>query len=132
MNNQSVTCGADYALILISAILEAQNEVNEEHKLHSSMLISLTKRIHDYANFAWKEYTEGTRESYLFFEDEMLAIYEKAAEDAVASLLEGLVEKEMVSIAGINENGEFLYSLTEKGKEVKSTIEMEASIKLKR
>lgn len=115
MNNRSITSGGDYALLLINTLLESQNEVGEEHKLDSAMLKNLFKRIHEYANFSWEEYIKGGRESYLFTEDEMEMIFDIAIRDTTDELIEGLVEKEMVSIAAVNENGELLYSLTEKG-----------------
>lgn len=117
MNNHNITSGGDYALLLINTLLESQNEVQDEHKLDSTMLKNLFKRIHEYANFSWEEYIKGGRESYLFAEDEMEMIFEIAIRDTTDELIEGLVEKDMVSIAAVNEEGELLYSLTEKGKE---------------
>lgn len=117
MNNQNITSGGDYALLLINTLLESQNEVNEEHKLDSSMLKNLSKRIHEYANFSWEEYIKGNRESYLFVEDEMEMIFDIAIRDTTDELLEGLIEKDMVAISAVNKNGELLYSLTEKGEE---------------
>jgi len=122
MDKSNITSGNDYAFLLISTLLESQNELGEEHKLDSNMLSNLFKRITEYANYTWEEYIKGNRETYLFGEDEMEEIYHKAIQDTTSELLEGLLEKEMVSIKGVNESGELLYGLTEKGEEFVENI----------
>jgi hypothetical protein len=121
MKDHNITSGSDYAILLITTLLESQYVVSEEYKLDSGVLKNLSKRIHEYANFTWEEYIKENRETYLFSEDEVEEIYHKAQEDTVSELIEGLIDKELVSIKGINENGEFLYGLTEKGEEVSGT-----------
>ena len=122
MNNHNITSGGDYALLLINTLLESQNEVDDRDKLDSNMLKNLSKRIHEHANVSWEEYIKGNRESYLFAEDEMEAIFEMAIQDTTSELIEGLIEKDMVAISAVNENGELLYSLTEKGEEYAQQI----------
>lgn len=117
MNNHNVTSGGDYALLLINTLLESQNEVDDRDKLDSNMLKNLFTRIHEHANASWEEYIKGNRETYLFADNEMEAIFEIAIQDTTADLLEGLIERDMVAISAVNENGELLYSLTEKGEE---------------
>ncbi len=122
MENHNITSGGDYALLLISTILESERDMSESERLDSDTFLHLTKRIKEYADITWQEYIKGNRETYLFDDVEMEMIFQKAIQDTVDNLLEGLIEKEMVSIAAVSEEGELLYSLTDEGKKYADSL----------
>jgi len=122
MENHNITSGGDYALLLISTILESERDMSESERLDSDTFLHLTKRIKEYADITWDDYTKGNRETYLFDDVEMEMIFQKAIQDTVDNLLEGLIEKEMVSIAAVSEEGELLYSLTDEGKKYADSL----------
>ena len=122
MENHNITSGGDYAFLLISTLLESEKNMSESERLDSDTFLHLTKRIKEYADITWGEYIKGNRETYLFDDVEMEMIFQKAIQDTVDTLLEGLVEKEMVSIAAVNEEGELLYSLTDEGKKYADSL----------
>ncbi len=122
MENHNITSGGDYALLLISTILESEKDMSESERLDSDTFLHLTKRIKEYADITWEEYIKGNRETYLFDDVEMEMIFQKAIQDTVDNLLEGLIEKEMVSIAAVSEEGELLYSLTDEGKKYADSL----------
>ena len=122
MNNHSITSGGDYAFLLISTLLESEKDMPEDQRLDSDTFLHLTKRIKEYADITWDHYIKGNRETYLFNDTEMEIIFQKAVQDTVDNLLEGLIEKEMVSIAAVNKEGELLYSLTDEGKKYAESL----------
>jgi hypothetical protein len=122
MENHNITSGGDYALLLISTILESERDMSESERLDSDTFLHLTKRIKEYADITWDDYIKGNRETYLFDDVEMEMIFQKAIQDTVDNLLEGLIEKEMVSIAAVSEEGELLYSLTDEGKKYADSL----------
>jgi hypothetical protein len=122
MENRNITSGGDYAFLLISTILESERDMSESERLDSDTFLHLTKRIKEYADITWDDYIKGNRETYLFDDVEMEMIFQKAIQDTVDNLLEGLIEKEMVSIAAVSEEGELLYSLTDEGKKYADSL----------
>jgi hypothetical protein len=122
MENHNITSGGDYAFLLISTLLESERDMSESERLDSDTFLHLTKRIKEYADITWDDYIKGNRETYLFDDVEMEMIFQKAIQDTVDNLLEGLIEKEMVSIAAVSEEGELLYSLTDEGKKYADSL----------
>jgi hypothetical protein len=115
MNKDNIQSGEDYAKVLIDIIVEGELDLSQEQRMDSKMLQYWTEEIDRYAKETWHKYIIGARESYLFDEDEMHKLYENAGLKYASDILNGLVDKEMIEV-GVKEDGELVYSLTEKGK----------------
>jgi hypothetical protein len=101
--------GDDYADILIS---------NMGLLMQEGMPIDLieywAKEVRIICNIKYLKYIEGDEESFILTDDEMMGAYNNATQKLIGDTLGELVEKEMVKMS-IGENGEVLYSATEKG-----------------
>ena len=107
----------EYIQDLINNILETEKTIPEDQQLPMNLLSYWVEGIKKPARKAWIENTMGNRESYLLTEEEMMTLYDKAGEQYVSELLDGMVDKDLLEVS-IDENGEFLYGLSEKGKAV--------------
>jgi hypothetical protein len=101
--------GDDYADILIS---------NMGLLMQEGMPIDLieywSREVRTLCNIKYLKYVEGEEESFILNDDEMIEAYNNATQKLIGDTLGELVEKEMVKMS-IGENGEVLYSATEKG-----------------
>ena len=107
--------GEEYAAILIQEIADFELTAPEEDKLDSRLVEYWCEEIKTFADQTWQEYILGTRDSYKFDEEEMGNLYQKAHYKFVGDLLGDMVDKELIK-AGVSEDGEIVYSLTENGK----------------
>lgn len=115
MSKDNIKSGQDYAKVLIDIIVEGELSYPRKDRMDSRLLNYWLEEIKNFADKTWHEYITGKRESYLFDEEEMRELYEKAGLRYASDILNGLIDKEMVQV-GVSENGEFVYSLTDKGK----------------
>jgi len=116
MELEDIKSGAEYAQILIDHIIEGEKELPTEEQLPINLLTYWCEEIEIQADKAWVDYISGKREHFTFDEDEFREIFEKAGMRYSGDVLEGLVDKEMVQM-GIREDGEIVYSATDKGKQ---------------
>jgi hypothetical protein len=117
MDNENISSGQDYAQLLINNLIEGELEVPEEERMDSRFLLYWCEEISTFADQTWQDYILGNRESYKFQEEEIRKLFEKAGLRYASDLLDGLVDKEMVQV-GVRQDGELVYSLTEKGKDI--------------
>ena len=117
MKDLNVKSGADYANVLIDAIVEANLDLPTGEKEDSEFLEYWAEEIRLFADKTWIEYIKGERDCYKFDPEELTEVYQKAREVYVSILLGRLSEKGYVQ-TGIDKRGEIVYSLTEEGKRV--------------
>lgn len=113
---ENVQSGADYAKLVIDTIITAEDELSNDEKLPLPLLNYWCEEIETYADETWQDYILGKREHFSFDEDEMRGLYERAGIRYTGDLLDDLVDKGMVQM-GVREDGEIVYSATEKGKQ---------------
>jgi len=115
MDKDNIQSGQDYARALIDQIVVGELDVPANERIDSKLLQYWCEEIQDFAEVTWTDYLTGKRESYLFDEDEIRGLYEKAGLRFASDILNSLVDKEMIGV-GVRNDGELVYSLTEKGK----------------
>jgi hypothetical protein len=111
----------EYAHDLISSIIEIEKNIPENEQLPIKLLSYWIDGIKKSTQKTWAGYIVGDRESYLLTEDEMMTLYDKAGEQYVSELLDGMVDKDLLEVS-VDENGEFLYGLTELGKKISKDL----------
>jgi hypothetical protein len=67
---------------------------------------------------SYDAYIIGTKDYYQLTAEEIEESYKRASVKFTEQLIDGMVDKELLQVS-IDQEGEFLYSLTEKGKEYK-------------
>ena len=119
---ENINSGKDYAKLLKEVILEGEKGIyRESEKLPELLLEKWFERIEAYADQTWNEYIIGKRDRYEFTEEEAEMLFDKAGYDYTATILDGLVDKDIVKVS-ISESGEMLYGLTEKGVKITNKI----------
>ena len=116
MEQLNINSGDDYAQILMDTIIEGEKTIPEDQQMPIDLITHLSKLVYDKANEYWAEYIIGKRDTFIFDEGELSEMFEKAGELYVGDMLDGLVDKDMLEVS-IDEDGEFLYGLTELGKQ---------------
>lgn len=111
-----INSGDDYADVLINKIRNIEASLPENQQQPIELMKHWEDIIREMANDNYTNYIIGKREHYLFDEEEMLTTFRKASELYVNDLLGGLVDKGLVE-AGIDENGDVVFSLSDNGKE---------------
>jgi hypothetical protein len=114
---ENINSGADYAQIIIDTIIEGEKQIPEHAQMPIALLEYLTEEIQTQADIRYNEYIMGKRDTFLFSDIELEEMYNKAGERYVEDMLDGLVDKGMLDMH-IGEGGEFLYSLSEEGKQI--------------
>lgn len=106
---ENINSGEDYAKILVNTIKEADGPLPEE------LVEYWCEEIWELAINSYNDYIAGKKDDYLLSDVDMEEAYERAGIKYTQDIVNGLVDKGMVQ-AGVSENGEILYSLTEEGK----------------
>lgn len=117
MEPNEIGSGAEYAQLVIDGILETEKTLPIDEQMPIDLLTHLIQDIEIKADKYWIDYMTGKRETFMFTDVELEEMFNKAGEKFVSDLLDGMVDKDILEVS-IDENGEFLYGLTEKGKEV--------------
>lgn len=115
MELDNINSGADYAQLVIDTILDAEKTIPVENQMPIALLTYLTQFIEVKADKHWVDYVTGKRETFLFSDTEMEEMFNKAGEKYVSDMLDEMVDKEVLEVS-VDDKGEFLYGLTEKGK----------------
>ena len=105
----------EYANDLINSIIETEKDIPEDQQIPINLLSYWIDRIKKATKKTWIGYMVGDRESYLLTEEEIMELYDKAGEQYVSELLDSMVDKDLLEVS-VDENGEFLYGLSETGK----------------
>jgi len=106
---ENINSGEDYARLLISTIKEADGPLPDE------LVEYWCEEVEELAINSYNDYVAGKKDDYLLSDVDMEEAYERAGIKYTQDIVNGLVDKGMVQ-AGVSENGEILYSLTEEGK----------------
>jgi len=117
MELDNINSGDDYAQILMDTIIEEEKSMPKNEQMPIDLLTNFSKLIHDKANKYWAEYIIGKRDTFMFSSDEMEDMFNKAGEMYVSNIVDQLVDKDVLEVSVDNE-GEFLYGLTELGKQI--------------
>ena len=117
INPNDINSGSDYAQTVIDAILETERTLPVDQQMPLDLLTHLTKLIETEADKHYAEYIIGKRETFLFSDVDLVNMFERAGELYVSDMIDGLVDKDMLEVS-VDEKGEFLYGLSEKGKKV--------------
>ena len=117
MEQPNINSGADYAQLVIDGILETERTLPVDQQMPIGLLTYLTEDIEIKADKHWIDYISGKRETFMFSDVELEEMFNKAGEKYVSDLLDGMVDKNLLEVS-VDENGEFLYGLTELGKQV--------------
>ena len=117
MKHLDINSGDDYAQILMDTIIEGEKSIPEKEQMPIDLLTYLSKLIHDRANEYWAEYIIGKRDTFVFEIGEMEDMFNKAGEMYVSDMVDQLVDKDVLEVS-VDDEGEFLYGLTELGKQM--------------
>jgi len=117
MKHLDINSGDDYAQILMDTIIEGEKSIPEKEQMPIDLLTNLSKLIHDKANEYWAEYIIGKRDTFVFEVGEMEDMFNKAGEMYVSDMVDQLVDKDVLEVS-VDDEGEFLYGLTELGKQM--------------
>jgi hypothetical protein len=112
-----INSGSDYAQLVIENILETERTLPVDQQMPIDLLTHLTKLVETEADKYYAEYIIGKRETFIFSDVELIDLFNKAGELYVGDILDDLVDKDMLEVS-VDENGEFLYGLSELGKQV--------------
>ena len=114
---ENITSGADYAQVLIDNIQNTENSLPPEEQMSPTLLECWFDEIKHNADQTYADYIMGNRDSYLFDEVEMTTMFEVAKTNYIQNIINEMVDKDLLDV-GIDENGDIVYSASEKGKEV--------------
>lgn len=109
--DRHIGSGAEYAKLIIDEI-KSMDEPNQNIKDVWPYWFELIK---ERANLNWILYIRGNRQTYMFGNDEIQELWKKASMDHLQTLINGMVDKGVLE-AGIDENGDVVYNVTEEGK----------------
>lgn len=118
---ENINSGADYAQIVINSILETEKSIPQPQQMPINMLTFLTEEVNTRADKYYHEYITGNRETFLFNDVDMIEMFDKAGERYLDEILYGMVDKDLLEVS-VDETGEFLYGLSEKGKQITEDI----------
>ena len=107
--DHNINSGEDYARLLTETIKLADGPLPEQ------LVEYWCEDIWEMAVNSYNDYIAGKKDDYLLSDVDMNEAYDRAGIRYTQEIINGLVDKGMVQ-ASIDENGEILYSLTEKGK----------------
>ena len=113
---ENINSGADYANLIINTLMETEQEFPDDEKTESGLLKHQFITISELADKTYSDYVAGKRESYMFSEEEFISTAHKARENYIQELVNGMVDKDLLEVS-IDENGDMLYGLSDKGKE---------------
>jgi len=114
---ENINSGNDYAQILIDAILKTEREIPENEQMPIELLTLWVEGIQEAAEKSYLDYVTGERETFLLSDIEMKDLFEKAGEKYVVGLLNIMVDNDVLETY-IDEEGDMLYGLTDKGKQM--------------
>ena len=117
MANKKARSGADYATTLINIIKKTEQSLPIEERADPKLFKLWCEEIELMADRTWKGYIVGSRDTYLFTEDEIKEAHQRAVSKFTNSLVEGLLDKDMIKIAAVNKDGDLVYELTDKGRD---------------
>ena len=112
MTQREFTSGEEYGLHLSYELAKLGGDIPED------LLDLWCDQVYHLAIKSYYDYITGDREFYQLTVEEIEESYKKASLKFTEQIIDDMVDKEMLQVS-IDPEGEFLYSLTEKGKEYK-------------
>lgn len=116
MGAENIHSGQDYARLVIDTMTEAELTLPEDERMDDRLLKYLFEEIEAFAPETWYLYLTGKRDTFMFDDKEFKKLFENAGLKYASDILNGLVDKEMVQV-GVREDGELVYSMTDKGRD---------------
>lgn len=113
----NINSGNDYAQLLIDSILKAEREIPENEQMPIDLLTIWVEGIQEAAEQSYLDYVTGKRETFLLSDVEMKELFEEAGRKYVISLIDNMVDNDVLETY-IDEEGDILYGLTDKGKQM--------------
>lgn len=107
----------EYSDILINQIIESESTVPEDQKTDPILLEHWFSLIRSFCEEVWTLSICGKRDSFLITENEMMDLFNKAGRAYVSELIDDMVDEDILQ-ASIGQDGDILYGLTSKGKEM--------------
>ena len=112
MNRPDITSGEQYGLLLSYELAKIDTGLPAE------LLDIWCDEVYHLAIQSWDDYIIGKKEYFELTVEEIEESYARASKKFTEELIDGMVDKELLQVS-VDEEGEFLYSLTEKGREYK-------------
>ena len=106
----NINSGHDYAKILIDTLRETPDPL-----MPQELLDYWCENIYDLAVKSYNDYIVGKKDYFELSMEEVEKAYEDAGLKYTQDILNGMLDKDLIK-ALIDETGEIVYSLTEKGK----------------
>jgi hypothetical protein len=113
----NINSGNDYAQLLIDTMLKAEREIPENEQMPIDLLTIWVEGIQEAAEQSYLDYVTGKRETFLLSDVEMKELFEEAGRKYVISLIDNMVDNDVLETY-IDEEGDILYGLTDKGKQM--------------
>jgi hypothetical protein len=113
----NINSGNDYAQLLIDSILKAEREIPENEQMPIDLLTIWVEGIQEAAEQSYLDYVTGKRETFLLSDVEMKDLFEEAGRKYVIGLIDNMVDKDILETY-VDEEGDILYGLTDKGKQM--------------
>lgn len=105
-----ITSGEDYAKILINTLRESPDP-----EMPDELLNYWCENVYDLAINSYNDYLLGKKDSFMLDIQEIEQAYQNAGLQYTEDLLNGMLDKGVIE-ALINESGQIVYGLTEKGR----------------
>jgi hypothetical protein len=113
----NINSGNDYAQLLIDTILKAEREIPENEQMPIDLLTIWVEGIQEAAEQSYLDYVTGKRETFLLSDVEMKELFEETGRKYVIGLIDNMVDKDILETY-VDEEGDILYGLTDKGKQM--------------
>lgn len=118
---ENINSAADYANVVIEAILEAEQSAPDDEKMDSTLLKIHIQKISEFAEVTWMDYINGNRETYLFSDIEFIDLSKQAFEDYIQITLNKMSDDGLLQ-TGVDMEGNIVYSITDEGKNIINSI----------
>jgi Pyruvate/2-oxoacid:ferredoxin oxidoreductase gamma subunit len=117
MEQPNINSGDDYAHVVMNVIIENEKLLPKAEQMPIDLVTCLSQLVHERANQYYEEYIIGKRDVYLFSDVDLVEMFNKAGETYVSDMVDQLVDKDVLEVS-VDEEGEFLYGLTDLGKQI--------------
>jgi hypothetical protein len=109
---ENIKSGEEYAELLINNIIELDGGIPLD------LLEIWCNEIRDLAIQSYDDYLKGKKDDFALTVEEVEKSYKISTMILIENTIGDMVDKELLNV-GVDEEGEIVYSLTDKGKEIK-------------
>jgi len=110
---ENIKSGEEYGELLVNTLKETPND-----ETPASLLKYWYQNIFNVAVESYNQYIIGNKDTFMLSMEEIEKCYEEAGLQYTQDLLNGMIDKGVIE-ALINESGEIVYGLTDKGRKYK-------------